>query len=411
MLATATVVVMSKAPPSKQTPVAAAVAGLADQWVEVFKAGTHIDAKGKQQSFSRSDLDQMVTNHALGAAPAVIGHPRHNAPAYAWVDEYKRDGDSLFAKFKDINPAFESGIKAGAYRNRSVSVYPDSGNGWRVRHVGWLGAEPPAIDGLQPVEFSAADDACLEFSAPGYSLVWGLESGAKLMRRLRDRMIEKDGLEAADATLPQWEIDAMNESVTSARAQFSESQTTSLFSKPTGEDDMPFSKEDLDKAVAAATAAGEAAGKAAAEAAAKTEFSAQQAKVVKIEKERQGERIATQIKGWKDKGQLLPANEAGMAEFMAQLDDAGGEFTFSKAEGGDIKKTPAQFFSDFMATVKPVVKLGSPGAGGRGADPIDTTSAHQLAQAAQTYMKQQADKGITVSLPDAMTYAAAGGNG
>ncbi|MES2946318.1 MAG: hypothetical protein V4772_25895 [Pseudomonadota bacterium] len=404
---------MSKAHPSKQTPVAAAVAGLADQWVEVFKAGTHIDAKGKQQSFSRADLDQMVTNHELGAAPAVIGHPKHNAPAYAWVDEYKRDGDSLFAKFKDINPAFETGIKAGAYRNRSVSVYPDKGCGWRVRHVGWLGAEPPAIDGLQPVDFSAADDACMEFSAPGYSLVWGLESSAKLMRRLRDRMIEKDGLEAADATLPQWEIDAMNESATSARAQFNnETKTPSLFSNPTGDDDMSITKEDMDKAVADAKAAGEAAGKATAEAAAKLEFSAQQAKVLKIEKERQGERIATQIKGWKDKGMLLPANEAGLAEFMAQLDDAGGEFTFSKAEGGgDVKKTPAQFFSDFMATVKPVVKLGSPGLGGKGVDPIDTTSPQQLADLAMSYMKQQADKGITVSLPDAMTFAAAGGNG
>lgn len=407
---------MTKAHPSKKPSAQPATMPGLKGWVEVFKAGTHVDSSGKQCTFTQADLDQMVGNHALGAAPAVLGHPKHDAPAYAWVGEYKRDGDTLFAKFRDINPAFEKGVLDGAYRNRSVSVYPDKSCGWRVRHVGWLGAAPPAIDGLAPCEFAALDADCLEFAAPGYSLVWGLESAARLLRKLRDQMIEKDGLEAADQTLPQWEIDSMNESVTSARAQFNAadelSQAQPAFFNQPGENDMSFTQADLD----AATAAGEATAKAAAAtaaAAAASNFSAAQTELLSLKKERQTERIAAQIKGWKEKGLILPAEEAGLAEYMAAQEDA-GEFTFSRAEGGEGKKTPAQFFSDFMATRKPVIKLG----GGHGGDQgrhddglVDGSDPHQLAEAAQSYMKQQADKGITVSLPEAVARAAAQAKG
>jgi hypothetical protein len=405
---------MSKAPPSKKTPTAAAAtltgaAGLAG-WIEVFKAGSHIDASGKPCTFTQGDLDQMVTNHALGAAPAVLGHPKHDAPAYAWVGEYKRDGDTLFAKFKDINPAFQKGVADGAYRNRSVSVYPDKKCGWRVRHVGWLGAAAPAIDGLAPCEFAAPDAECLEFAAPGYSLVWGLESAARLMRKLRDQMIAKDGLEAADATLPQWEIDSMNESVTAARTQFNDEAqddaeaVPAYFNQP-GDPDMPFTQADLDKA----RTDGEAAAKATADAAAAlatTNFTAAQTELATLRKERQTERIDAQIKGWKETGVILPADEPGLRQYMARLEDAGQEFTFSKAEGGEDKKTPAQFFANFMAGRKPVVKLGGSGAEDPG-EQIDASSPHALAEAARSFMKTQADKGITVSLPDAMTHAVA----
>ncbi len=128
---------------TQQTPVAQAAKTLAGRWIEVFRAGKHVDSKGRAAEFSQADLDQMIANHALGAAPAVIGHPKHNDPAYARVQEYRRDGDRLFAKFGDVHPAFDAGVQSGAYFNRSLSVYQDKQHGWRVRHVGWLGAVPP----------------------------------------------------------------------------------------------------------------------------------------------------------------------------------------------------------------------------------------------------------------------------
>lgn len=393
---------MSKAPPSNKTPVAKAVKGLRGL-IEVFKAGTHTDSKGRKISFSQADLDQMIVNHALGAAPAVIGHPKDTAPAYAQVEEYKREGDSLFAKFTKINPAFEAGVESGAYFNRSVSVHKDDTHGWRVRHVGWLGAVPPAIDGLQPVEFSVDDDSCFEFSAPGYSLVWGLESAAKLMRRLRDRMIEKDGLEAADATLPQWEIDSMNESATSARTQFN-NETPALFNQPTGDDDMTITQADLDAAVAKARTEGETAGKATAlvGTVSQADFAAKEAELTTLKKAQQKERIGAQIKGWKEKGLIVPADEAGLAEYMAHLEDGGQEFSFSKAEGGEAKKTPMQFFSDFMAARKPVIKLGN---GSKADDvPLNTKSTEDISKAASDFMAAEAKQGRNISAASAVQH-------
>ena len=396
---------MSKAP-SKKTSAPTTLTGLADAWVEVFKAGNHVTSAGVACTFTHADLDKMVTNHALGAAPAVLGHPKHDAPAYAWVGEYKRDGDSLFAKFKDINPAFEQGVKTGAYRNRSVSVYKDPACGYRVRHVGWLGAAPPAIDGLA-CNFAAPEADCLEFSAPGYSLVWGLEEAARMFRTLRDQMIAKDGLEAADATLPQWRIDAMLEAATTARAEFKESDEgkplPAMFTQPTGEP-MNFTQADLDKAAQEATTKAEATA-AAALAATQAEFTKAQADLATLTSERRAERIAAQIKDLRAKGVITPADEAGLAEFMAAQEDTGADFTFTKAEGGEGKTTRAEWFANFMAGRKPVVKLGGTGAADA-AGPIDAANPYALAEAAQTFMKAQADKGITVSLPEAVMQAA-----
>lgn len=398
---------MNKSPTSKKAPISkaidAAVKGLRG-FVEVFKVGTHTDSKGRQVSFSKADVEQMVENHKLGAAPAVIGHPKDTAPAYAQVDQYKLDEDGrLFAKFDKINPAFEKGVESGAYYNRSVSVIKDKVHGWRVRHVGWLGAMPPAIDGLAPVEFSADDETCFEFAAPGYSLVWGLESCAKLLRRLRDRMIEKDGLEEADTTLPQYEIDSVNESASTARAQFNDDKPASLFNQPTEEDHM-ISQEQHDAAVALARSEGEAAGKKGM--VPEAEFSAAQAELLIIKKAEQKARINAQITDWKAKGVILPRDEAGLSEYMASLEDEGKEFSFAKAEGGEQKKTASAFFAEFMATRGPVVKIGGKKDGDEG-DALDVSDTAAVSQAASDFMVAEEGKGRHVSAAAAVQHVVA----
>ncbi len=382
---------------------AAVVATALTGWVHVFQAGQQVDSAGRVQTFTAADLDQMVANHTLGAAPAVLGHPKHNDPAYAWVDGYKRDGDSLYAKFTDINPDFAAGVQSGAYRNKSLSLVKDHAHGWRVRHVGWLGAVPPAIDGLsnKPADFSKTDEACFEFAAPGYSLVWGMESIAKLLRGLREQMIAKDGIEAADAALPQWQIDSALESATQARKEFQDERGTplSLFLKPKGETMTTFTQEQLDVATAeAATAA-----TAAAESKSKVEFAASQAELLKLRTERQNETIAAQIGGWKAAGKVTPAEEPGLAEFMASLENTTGvELNFSASDKTEVKKTPSQFFSEFMAGRKPVVKLG--------ADPVpnesalDLTNPADVSKAASDFMAAEAKEGRTVNAASAVQH-------
>lgn len=372
-------------------------------WLEVFRAGTHTDAKGKKRTFTVTDLDQMVANHSLGAAPVVLGHPQHNDPAYGWTAGLRREGDSLYAKFEQLHPTFEAGVASGAYRNRSLAVYPDPKAGWRVRHVGWLGAVPPAIDGLsqQAREFSApADVEVLEFSAPGYSLCWGLESVVQLLRGLREQLIAKDGIEAADLVLPQWRIDSAMESAAQARREFDGSGNAEAraFSQPTNpEGAMTITEQERERIREEARAA------AAAEAEAR--FAAQGAELAELRAERQAERIGSQINGWKAAGKVLPAEEAGLAEFMASLESA-GEFTFSApGTAGELKKTPADWFAAFMAARPPVVKLGLQSASeATAAQHVDLADTQAIVQAATEWQFAQQQKGITVSVEQAVQH-------
>lgn len=131
--------------------------------VEVFRVGTHVDSSGKRHTFGEADLDQLATyNPTFHEAPMVIGHPKDNAPAFGWVEKVYREGPSLFMDFKDVQPEFADAVERGLFKKRSISLYPDG----TLRHVGWLGATPPAIKGLRDVAFSEGEPCTFEFGEP-----------------------------------------------------------------------------------------------------------------------------------------------------------------------------------------------------------------------------------------------------
>lgn len=125
-----------------------------NKWFEIFKSGTHIDSAGVEHTYTEADLDTIASNYnpQHSEAPLVIGHPKTNEPAYGWVGEVKRFGSSLFAKAKSIVPEFEQAIKDGLFKKRSIAINPDN----TLRHVGFLGAVPPAVKGMQDLAFEAS---------------------------------------------------------------------------------------------------------------------------------------------------------------------------------------------------------------------------------------------------------------
>ena len=386
------------APAAPAVPKPSPLAG----WIEVFKAGAHTDSAGKRMSFGVADLDEMVANHAPDSAPAVLGHPKHDDPAYAWVEEFKREGDSLYAQFKDINPDFEAGVAKGAYRNRSVSVYKDADTGWRVRHVGWLGAVAPAVTGLKPLAFAAPEAECFEFAAPGYSLVWGLESVAKLLRNLRDKMIERDGLEAADAALPQWEIDSAVNAAAQARQEFQDERADAMptrFSlQPDGEDLMTITQAQLDAANQAAVDARAEADKL------KADFAALNADVLTMRATAQKERIGAQIEKWKAEGKLYAHEGAGLAEYMVSLEAvSSGAFTFSQA-GGDVQQTPAQFHAAAIEARKPLIALGVRSSDAPEGDTVDAGDSAAIGSKAREFMASEVAAGRAMNIASAVDH-------
>lgn len=131
------------------------MSGLCD-WTEVFKAGKQTDSSGHTRVFTLKDLDHIVNSYdpSKNEAPAVIGHPRTNAPAYGWVEGLKREGDKLLAKFKQVMPEFEKIVQEGRYKKRSIALDENDS----LLHVGFLGAVHPAVKGLKDITFSDEDN-------------------------------------------------------------------------------------------------------------------------------------------------------------------------------------------------------------------------------------------------------------
>lgn len=134
-----------------------------DQWIEVFAAGEQTDSAGNTKKWTSSDLETIVSKYNSQKdheAPAVIGHPTSNAPAYGWVQQLKTDGKLLYAKFNQLVPEFVDMLKNGMYKKRSISLYSDL----TLRHIGFLGAMPPAIKGLKDIAFQSGESFSIEFN-------------------------------------------------------------------------------------------------------------------------------------------------------------------------------------------------------------------------------------------------------
>ena len=132
------------------------------QWIEIFRAGDYSD-KG---NWTSDMLGQVVSNFNSGAwkPPAVLGHPEHDSPAMGWVKELREEGGKLLARFENVHPALESLVAEGRYPNRSAAFYLNpQGNGPVLRHVGFLGAMPPEVKSLAPVQFSEGRFLAIEF--------------------------------------------------------------------------------------------------------------------------------------------------------------------------------------------------------------------------------------------------------
>lgn len=143
--------------------------------IHIFKTGTHTDSNGVSVSFTETDLQNSINayNPAIHQAPIVIGHPKTDAPAFGWVKSLTADNGNLYAVPEQIQHDFGEQVKQGLYKKVSASFYPPNSptnpvkGVYYLRHIGFLGAEPPAIKGLEPIEFNENDNAIeltLDFS-------------------------------------------------------------------------------------------------------------------------------------------------------------------------------------------------------------------------------------------------------
>lgn len=330
--------------------------GLTD-WVEVFRAGTHKDSIGRTHTFSRAQLDEIVANVSAAApAPHVITHKELYSPfRYGSVVAAKRDGDSLFVKSDQIEPQFERLVADGRLRDRSIRLRRTE-NGLALSHVAWLGAEPPAVEGMAPVQFAASSDQVMDFS---YDDARSAGLLARALRRMREFLIDKYSVDDADRVMPEWEVQAADALYAQALAEpeaESTSETTAnpMFAAPAPgpQDGGDMTAEELAKLQADLDAANARI----AEFARNEEASARAVRVAEF---------GALVTGAIDAGRLTPAQALGMAEFAAGLAAAqDAEFEFSAGDT-TAKKSPYAWFTDFVASLGKQIDFGESDAGRR----------------------------------------------
>ena len=334
---------MSKA---AATPTATLPAG-----IEIFRPGTHIDDQGRSHVFSDADVADMAAsyNPTTREAPLTIGHPEHNLPAYGWVQSVGRNAAGVLTiNPHKVEPQFAEMVAAGRFSKRSASFYPPTAPNnptpgkWYLRHVAFLGAQPPAIAGLKDIQFSE-DDAggAVSFS----------------------ESVTADPSTQEPLSMTEAEIKAMQEKLAAEEKARAEAEAKA--------------KAAEDKAKAAEAQAASFAERAKAD---------RKATFVSF--------AEAQVKA----GTLLPKDKAMAVATLDMLADA-QPVEFS--EGDTTKKvSPAQWLQDLIAGAKPAVNFGEFAGGAMAATGnAKGKSDAEIDQAAKAYMSQH--KGVNYA--DALT--------
>ena len=187
--------------------------------IQIFKPGKHVAMSGVALSFSETDLAATAAAYdpAKHEAPLVVGHPKHDDPAYGWVQSLAFADGALDAEPQQVDHAFAEMVDRGAFKKISASFYsPDSPSNpvpgvYYLRHVGFLGAQPPAVKGLRAPEFAEAlgftdaENGVVEFSE------WDDVDNASLWRSMREWIIGKFGRYEADKVIPGYQVKSLEQ--------------------------------------------------------------------------------------------------------------------------------------------------------------------------------------------------------
>ncbi len=201
--------------------------------IHIAKAGARaVSVEGVDLEFTPALLAEVAQTYSprTHEAPLVIGHPKLTAPAYGWVRGLSFADGHLVADV-DPQPELVGWVKQRLFSKVSAQFYPPASRNnptpgkWHLAHIGFLGANPPAIKGLPAVSFAEGQElATVELDAVSFGELSGYfgSSVTRLLRRLRDWLVERDGLEKADAVLPQWELDGLSDTAAAASQQETE---------------------------------------------------------------------------------------------------------------------------------------------------------------------------------------------
>ena len=359
------------------------------KFLEVFRVGEHPVSETESLNFSEEMLKASVEAYdpKLHEAPLVVGHPKNDDPAYGWVKKAKLIGGKFVTENDQVNPEFAELVSSGAFKKISASFYP-IGSKYSpkpevlyLKHIGFLGAKPPAIKGLAGIEYqhSFAEDeelVTIEFSEINF-MDWDDMHQAMQWQRLRDWMASQFDLETANQVIPIEFIDSL---------KISAAQDDMVYA-PKPEMQMDYSEGktvDLEQREAAVAAR-------------EADIAKREAELTKTEFSEYTDRLIGE-------GKVLPYEKAKIVATLVTLSNASQVVEFS--EGGEDKSESLldTYKSSLEARRKQVDFAEIP----QGVDPVDGNDPQAQAELIRQRMAKAKAEGKDISFSEAQRLVEAG---
>ena len=363
--------------------------------LQIFKPGTYVASDGRRYTFTEAQLAATAAAYdpAKGEAPLVVGHPESSKPAYGWVKSLSFADQSLEAEPQQVEPAFEALLKAGRFKKRSASFYaPDAEDNpvkgvYYLRHIGFLGAQPPAVKGLREASFTGSAKSVIEFADMADT------ANASLWRRLREFIIEKFGSDVADKVIPDYHVSTLEDDARNDP----DNETGSLTQMPVTAYSEGAATMKPEEIAAANAQLKKDQDKLASE---RAEFAEREKALKAEEAARRRAGIVAFIEDLVKQGKLLPVERAPIVELMAA--QAPG-LTIEFGEGDNKIKQPAdEWLKKFLGALPKRVEFGERGAGD-GSENAEL-DASALAQKAVEFVETERQAGRTVNTAQAVEH-------
>ena len=126
--------------------------------LHILRPGRFQDCRGREVNFTARELEQIARDYKPHSAPLIVGHaPSTKDPAHGWAASLSADDRGLHAHVPRVTPEMKAANREGRYRRCSSRLVREA-SGWRLDHIGMLGARTPAVSGLDPVELAGELD-------------------------------------------------------------------------------------------------------------------------------------------------------------------------------------------------------------------------------------------------------------
>jgi Uncharacterized protein conserved in bacteria with the myosin-like domain len=269
--------------------------------IEIFKPGKFRSVEGAELEFTPKMLEAIVANYSRERwrAPLVVGHPKMDDPAYGYADALSiNENGVVVAEPADVDPQFAELVNAKRYSSISASFWPPghprnpAPEGYYLRHVGFLGAVPPAVAGLKSPSFADGDAPLftVDFSCPSDTQEPDMTKENEIAQREKELQTKEASFADQQKTLAQKEA----------------------------------------------------------------EIAAREKAIADRESAARKAEIASFAEGLCAAGKLLPAEKAGITALLETL-PSDSVVSFADVEGKEQKKSPGEFVREFLAKLPPRV--------------------------------------------------------